>query len=148
MQLLVFEMPFVFSISGVMLIIAGVRGKTSDLMLLVKSDFTGQPNYFEWMIAIFLVGAIGYVKELSTISRMFMFLVLAGLLYKNQQVFSEFTTEEKQTAPQQSNVPFSSSQQPLTQTSTQTTQQSPLTAPTTSISDTLDNLLSMFKQTA
>jgi hypothetical protein len=90
-------MPFVFAISGILLIIAGVRGKTSDLMTLVKSDFTGQPNYFEWMIALFLVGAIGYIKELSTISKMFMFLVLAGLLWKNKQVLSEFHAQETQT---------------------------------------------------
>jgi hypothetical protein len=86
--------PFVFSIAGVLLIVAGVRGKTSDLFSLVKSDFTGQPNYFEWMVAIFLVGAIGYIKQLSTISRMFMFIVAAGLLYKNKGVFSQFTQQE------------------------------------------------------
>jgi hypothetical protein len=89
-------MPFVFGFAGVLLIVAGVRDQTSNLFTLVKADFSGQPNYFEWMIAIFLVGAIGYIKELSTISRMFMFLVMAGLLYKNKQVFSEFVTQESQ----------------------------------------------------
>ena len=88
-------MPFVFGIVGVILIVAGVRGQTTNLFALLKSDFSGQPNYFEWMIAIFLVGSIGYIKDLSTISRMFMFLVAAGLLYQNRQVFSEFTQQEK-----------------------------------------------------
>jgi hypothetical protein len=87
-------MPFVFGILGVLFITAGVRGTSSQLFALIKSDFSGQPNYFEWMIAIFLVGAIGYVKELSTISRMFMFLVAAGLLYQNSSVFGELKGEE------------------------------------------------------
>jgi len=87
-------MPFVFTIAGVLLIVAGVRGQTSQLFALVKSDFTGSPNYFEWMVAIFIVGAIGYIQQLATISRMFMFLIMAGLLYKNKQVFSQFGQEE------------------------------------------------------
>lgn len=90
-------MPFVFGIVGILLIVSGVRGQSQTLFSLLKSDFSGQPNYFEWMVAIFFVGAIGYVKELSTISRMFMFLVLAGLLYQNKQVFTELKTEETAT---------------------------------------------------
>lgn len=108
-------MPIVFGVIGVLLIVAGVRGTTSQLFSLVKSDFSGQPNYFEWMIAIFLVGAIGYVKQLSTISRMMMILVAAGLLYKNKQVFSETKTEtvanpttstQASTATQQTSSPL------------------------------------------
>lgn len=87
-------MPFVFGTFGILFIVAGVRGQTSNLFALIKSDFTGTPNYFEWMVAIFLVGSIGYVKELSTISRLFMFLVAAGLLYQNKQVFAQLLTQE------------------------------------------------------
>jgi hypothetical protein len=89
--------PIFFGVVGVLFIVAGARGQSSNLYALIKSDFSGQPNYFEWMIAIFIVGAIGYVKELSTISRMFMFIVLLGLLYKNKQVFSELSAQEKAT---------------------------------------------------
>lgn len=87
-------MPFVFTTFGVLLIVAGVRGQTSTLFSLIKSDFSGQPNYFEWMVAIFVVGSFGYIKQLSTISRMFMFMVLAGLLYQNKAVFGDLTTQE------------------------------------------------------
>lgn len=89
-------MPFVFAIAGALLIVSGVRGTTSQLSKLVVSDFTGQPNYFEWMVAIFLIGAIGYVKQLQTISRMFMVLVLMGLLWQHKGVFAQFTAQETQ----------------------------------------------------
>ena len=96
-------MPFVFGIFGVLFIVAGVRGKTSDLVALIKDDFSGQPNYFEWMIAIFMVGAIGYVDELRTISRMFLTLLILGLLFSdyrsNPALFQQFTQQE--TAPLQ-----------------------------------------------
>jgi hypothetical protein len=107
------NMPFVFGIVGVTLLVAGVRGQSSNLFALVKSDFSGQPNYFEWMIAIFAVGAIGYIKELSTISRMFMFLVAAGLLYQNTQVFGEVKPEETATPAPLPNLNTPTSTNPL-----------------------------------
>lgn len=82
-------MPFVFGIAGTLLIVSGVRGTTSDLMQLIKADFTGYPNFLEWMVAIFIIGAIGYVKELSTLSRAFLILVLAGLFLSEKGVFGE-----------------------------------------------------------
>lgn len=87
-------MPFVFGIFGVLLIVAGVRKTTAQLFTLIKSDFTGQPNYFEWMIAIFLVGAVGYVQDLQRISRMFMFLLVLGLLWQKRQVFASFVSQD------------------------------------------------------
>lgn len=91
-------MPFVFGIFGILFIVAGVRGQTSNLVALIKSDFTGQPNYFEWMIAIFLTGAIGYIEELQTISRLFMVLLILGLVWEKRGIFSQFTSEETSTA--------------------------------------------------
>lgn len=90
-------MPFVFAIFGVLFIVAGVRGKTSDLVTLIKDDFSGQPNYFEWMIAIFLVGAIGYIDQLRTLSRMFLTLLIIGLLFseyrRNPLIFKQFNQQ-------------------------------------------------------
>lgn len=107
-------MPFVFGTFGVLFIVAGVRGKTSNLFSLIKSDFTGTPNYFEWSVAIFLVGAFGYVKQLSTISRLFMLIVLAGLLYKNSGVFGELQAQETQQPIQTPNTtPTTQPTQPI-----------------------------------
>jgi hypothetical protein len=50
------------------------------------------------MVAIFLVGSVGYVKELHTLSRMFMVIVVIGLLWSNKGVFSQFTTGVESTA--------------------------------------------------
>jgi hypothetical protein len=90
-------MPFVFGIIGIVLIISGVRGtvvgSNPSLVSLVKSDLTGQPNYTEWMLAIFIIGAIGYIDELKTISRLFMALVVIGLLWSNKGFFSQLTSE-------------------------------------------------------
>lgn len=111
-------MPFVFAVLGVLFLVAGVRGKTTDLVALIKDDFSGQPNYFEWMIAIFLVGAIGYVDQLRTISRMFLTLLILGLLFsdyrKNPAIFQQFTAQETAQPLQQSATPNAT--QPSTST--------------------------------
>lgn len=87
-------MPIAFGVAAVILIVAGVRGQTGNLVSLVKADFSGQPNYFEWIIAIVLVGAVGYIDELKTISRMFMGLLVLSLLWSNKNVFAQFTSQE------------------------------------------------------
>lgn len=84
-------MPFVFGIAGVLLVVAGVRGTTSQLTALIKADFTGTPNYLEWMVAILIVGAVGYIQQLHTISRLFMTAIVLGLLFSNKGFFASLT---------------------------------------------------------
>jgi hypothetical protein len=103
--------PIFFAFAGTLLVVSGVRGTTTQLVTLLKGDFTGKPNYFEWLIAIVLIGAIGYIKELATISRLFMVLVLIGILFANKGFFAEFTQGTQasplpaSTPPTTTNVP-------------------------------------------
>lgn len=86
-------MPIVFGFVGILLIVAGVRGTVAgtdpSLVSLVKADFTGQPNYLEWVIAILLIGAVGYIPKLEPISRGFMVLVVVGLFLSNKGFFDQ-----------------------------------------------------------
>jgi hypothetical protein len=98
-------MPIVFAVAGLLLIVSGVRGTviSSDaskpsLVGLVKQDFTGQPNYFEWVVAIVLIGAIGYIPKMEPISRAFMALVIVGMLLSNKGFFAQLKALSKQSA--------------------------------------------------
>lgn len=100
------SMPIVFGVIGIILIVAGVRdtltGSNPNLVDLVKADLTGQPNYTEWMVAIFILGAIGYIQELRTLSRLFMAIVVIGLVFSNKGFFAQFaaqTTNSNTTNP-------------------------------------------------
>ncbi len=90
-------MPFVFGIIGIILIVSGVRGTVTgsnpNLVGLVKADLTGQPNYTEWMIAIFAVGALGYVPQFKTFSRAFMTAIVIGLILSNKGFFAQLEKE-------------------------------------------------------
>lgn len=111
-------MPIFFAFVGTLFIVSGVRGTTSQLTTLLKADFTGTPNYLEWSIAIVIIGAIGYFKELSTISRAFLVLVLVALFLSEhggfaQQFFSAFT-QGTESAPLTSQTPVSINPAPST----------------------------------
>lgn len=86
-------MPILFGLFGLILIVAGVRGRVSSgnpsLVSLVKADFTGSDPFYKWILAILLIGAIGYVPNLRPISRGFMALVIVVFLLSNQGLFTQ-----------------------------------------------------------
>lgn len=88
-------MPFVLIIVGVVFLDAAVRNTVSDsssgpgLTTLLKGDFTGKDNFLYWITAIFIIGAIGYIKPLQPVSRMFMALVVLVLFLSNGGFFSK-----------------------------------------------------------
>lgn len=133
-------MPFVFGILGIILIISGVRGTVTgsnpNLVGLVTADLTGQPNYTEWMVAIFAIGALGYIPQLKGLSRAMMAAVVVGLLLSNKGFFAQL---EKEAVSTDSNVA-----QPK-QGSTSSSLSS-LTSGLPSLSDLEDSLTSMFSK--
>lgn len=86
-------MPFAFLIIGAVLITSGVRNTYSDLFKLVKGDFSGPNNFTYWMVAILILGSLGYVDELKGFSRAFLALVLVVLILSNRGFFSKFNQQ-------------------------------------------------------
>jgi hypothetical protein len=75
-------MPFALLIVGVFLLVASIRDSQDTLFALLKSDFTGQNNFFYWFIAILVIGAVGYIKPLKPLSNAFLVLVVLVLFLK------------------------------------------------------------------
>ena len=92
-------MPILFGLFGLILIVAGVRGRVNSgspsLVSLVKDDFTGTNPFWKWMLAILLIGAVGYIPNLRPISRGFMALVIVVFLLSNQGLFTQLTNTFK-----------------------------------------------------
>jgi flagellar biosynthesis component FlhA len=74
--------PFAFIIVGTVLLISGVKGTSQDLLSLVKGDLTGSNNFVYWIIAILVVGSIGYIPGFRKFSIAFLSLVLIVLFLK------------------------------------------------------------------
>jgi hypothetical protein len=87
-------MPFALIIIGLALLITAIRGTTGAFFTLVKGDFTGNGNFIYWLVAILVIGAVGYIKKLQPVSDMMLALVLIVLFLKSGTgFFDQFTKQ-------------------------------------------------------
>lgn len=73
-------MPFALTFTGLILIITGFQNTYKEFGSKVQGDFSGPGNFLYWMIALLIVGSLGYVKDLQTFSRYFMALIIIGII--------------------------------------------------------------------
>lgn len=73
-------MPFVFLIVGVVMLVSGVRDTSADLLTLLKGDLINTHGFAYWMIAILVVGGVGYIQGFTSLSRSFLVLLLIVLV--------------------------------------------------------------------
>jgi hypothetical protein len=83
-------MPFLFAIIGLLLIVVGFQNTYKQFGTLVAGDFTGTNNFIYWIISIILLGSIGYIKPLQTLSRALLVAILVGLIFRkgNANIFN------------------------------------------------------------
>lgn len=95
-------MAFVFLIIGAVILISGVKDTQDQLFKLVQGDFdpslqqNGQSSFIPWVLAILVIGAVGYVKQLRSLSHGFMALVIIAMIIKaykvNPNIFQQFNS--------------------------------------------------------
>lgn len=85
-------MPFALAIIGIAIFVTAVKGTSSYLFGLIKGDLTGEGNFIYWVLAIMVVGSLGYIKRLQPIANMFMLLMMIVLFLapKNRGFFGQF----------------------------------------------------------
>ena len=92
-------MPFFLLILGVIFLVTAVRGNQNDLIDLIKSDFSGQNNFFLWVLAIIIIVAVGQFKVIRPISDAFLGMIILVIIlanYKNgKDIFSSFISQVK-----------------------------------------------------
>lgn len=95
-------MPLALFIIGAALIVSAFRGTEGQLGTLVLNDLSG--GFLKWLIALFIIGLLGYVPGIQTPSRFLLALVLLVLFIGNGQGFfaqlnQQFTNPQKINAP-------------------------------------------------
>jgi hypothetical protein len=81
-------MAFALSFIGALLIVLGFQNTYAPFGTLVAGDFTGKNNFVYWLVALGVVGAIGYAKDLQGFSRAFMGLIIVVMILANKGFFS------------------------------------------------------------
>ncbi len=101
-------MPLAFIAIGVLFLVAGIRGTVEDkngqpgLITLLKGDFTGSNNFLVWMLALWVIGAIGYIPGAKALANAFLVLVIVVMLLANNKnnpgngFFAQFNAAIKQ----------------------------------------------------
>lgn len=90
-------MPLVLVAVGLAFLISAIRGTLqkddgTGLLNLLQKDFTGDGNFLAWILAITLVGSVGYIKELRPVSNAFLVLILLMFLLVANKGGKDFFT--------------------------------------------------------
>jgi hypothetical protein len=93
-------MAWGFLFVGLLLIIAAWKKKHDDLWRLLKDDFTGEGNFFYWVLAIVILSALGTSRPIRPVTDAFLGLVILVIViapYRNgRDLFSEFRSQIKE----------------------------------------------------
>jgi len=101
-------MPYAFILAGLILLVSAVRGTQTDLFNLLKGDVI-DGHFLWWIVAIFAVASVGYIKPLKPVSDAFLVLIILVLFLSNHGFFNELTAELSQLHGLQSASPFGGS---------------------------------------
>lgn len=84
-------MPILFLIVGIFLIVVALNDKMKELGSLAKDDFSlGKGGFVPWIVAIFVIGSLGYAKSFKPVANAFLFLVIIVMLLSNRGFFDSF----------------------------------------------------------
>ena len=95
-------MPLTFIVIGLFLLIAAVNNQATLLFALVKGDFSStsaapgvsgtSTSFLPWVVSIFVIGALGYIPALKTVSRSLLVLVIVVLFLSKNGFFTKLET--------------------------------------------------------
>lgn len=81
-------MPFILLLIGAVIAIAAFNNSQGDLVTELEADV---PPFIKWGLAVFAVGALGWIPGMSQISRWLLALVVMVLVLSNyQQIIAGF----------------------------------------------------------
>lgn len=91
-------MAFSLLAIGLLMLISSVRNTQDEVVALVEGDFTGRGNFFYWIVALLVVGAVGYIPKAKPVSDGLLVLILLSLFltkgspsYPGGGIFTQLT---------------------------------------------------------
>ena len=85
-------MPFALLAIGLLLVIAAYNNTQTVLASQLKKDFSGNTGFIYWIAAVLIIGVIGYIKPMQTVSRAFLALILVVIFLTNSGFFAQFNS--------------------------------------------------------
>lgn len=85
-------MAFALIALGILLFIAAYQNNVAILGHQLSVDLMGPKGFLIWLVALFIIGAIGYAPKLERLSRIFLVLILVVVFLANKGFFTQLTT--------------------------------------------------------
>lgn len=96
-------MPFALLTIGLILVAAGFQNTYAQLGEQVVKDFSGKDSFFKWLIALGVIGGLGYIKSLEGFSRIFLVLIIVAILLSNKGFFAQFQQQVEEGSTSKTN---------------------------------------------
>lgn len=77
---------------GLLLFMAAYQNNVAALGSQLSADITGSRGFLIWFVAIFIIGALGYVPLFKNVSRAFLVLILVVIVLSNRGFFAQFVS--------------------------------------------------------
>ena len=82
-------MPLALIGVAAIFIVVGFRGTQTCLFSLLQQDFTGSGNFLYFVVALVIVGAVGYIPKLKGVSDAFLALIILVIFLSNQGFWAQ-----------------------------------------------------------
>lgn len=86
-------MPFALLFAGLIIFIVAYHGTQNQFYGQLKQDFTGHNNFLIWIVAIGIIGALGYIDELKKPSDLFLALIIIVMLLSNKGIIANLNAQ-------------------------------------------------------
>jgi hypothetical protein len=96
-------MPIALIIIGLFLAIAGIKNNAATLGQTVGEDFRGAGSFWYWIVAVLVVGSIGYASDARGISRLFLTLIVLVFVLTNEGIYAQLVRALQNPTPAPSN---------------------------------------------
>lgn len=109
-------MPIALLVVGLLIVVAGIKNNAAELESTIVGDFSGAGSFWYWIVAVIVIGAVGYYQPAKTVSHLFLGLIVLVFLISNNGVFAQIqsaiehpTPAKAPTAPTSTDTKTSSS---------------------------------------
>jgi hypothetical protein len=80
-------MPFILLLLGILFVVIGYRNTCSQFIALIKGDFQGPGNFLYWILALLVIGSIGYFDKARGVANALLALIIVALFLNRQGFF-------------------------------------------------------------
>ena len=74
---------------GAVLVITGARGTLGDLSVQLQSDFSGSKSFLPWVLAIGIIGGIGYIPGAKKPGKALLALLLVAFVLNQNGLWTQ-----------------------------------------------------------